>query len=576
MDVIILFVFENLTRNEYFPAELPPCFNTKIVADNCTKINKWVSGVKRKQSIALTYSGYKNENSRRKFAIPNIYHYFKAVSCLVENSAEIFKVLDQSTISLSKPLHGVPLFDKPYNKITYSITETKPIVEKLYQNNLYQIKLDINSFFDSIYTHTIPWAMHTKILAKKSDGKSSVGDKLDICTREMNYGQTNGILVGNAFSRIISEIILCTIDKGIQAKFKQIKCCRFVDDYHIFLKDSAQIQNVVSFIRYELGKYELMLNENKIQINESPFVYEKPWVEEVKLFVHLNSDIFLNKVISLYTKYKDISIIRFGVAVLSKHDLSNKNWNVIESKLINLWVRFPSISDLVIKIFLKKRRILNKTNLKYAIYSILNRCIPLNLHQEAIWAVWIAKVFNVIIKKEYIIKIIDSENQLAIIILLDMIHSGKCNLSQEVMSAIINMRENLKKYDIDENEEDVNKKQGHLLWTQNWLLAYEAELHKWFDIDGEKFKYAINDSFYKSLIKNKIGFYDVNFTYNKVSTVNKSIQYITKNDFLLYIEKMNKLLTQVSELKENSTYILKIENIRKEIMDKVSAQSVSY
>jgi hypothetical protein len=157
-----VFVFENLIRNEYFPAELPPCFTTKVITENYDRIRQWTSGCNRGASIALTYSGFKSENSRRKFAIPNIYHYFKAVNCIVENSTEIFKILDQSKISLSRPLPGTAPVEEPYKKRTYSITQTKQIVETMYQDNLYQIKLDINSFFDSIYTHTIPWAIHTK------------------------------------------------------------------------------------------------------------------------------------------------------------------------------------------------------------------------------------------------------------------------------------------------------------------------------------------------------------------------------------------------------------------------------
>ncbi|MCB2300276.1 RNA-directed DNA polymerase [Clostridium tagluense] len=571
-----MFKFENLIRNEYFPAELPPCFSTKVVFENYDKIKNWTSGVKRNQSIPLTYNGFKNENSRRKFAIPNIYHYFKAVNCIVENSTSILNVTNQSKMSLTKPLTGTPPDDQPYNKKTYSITMTKKIVEKLYQDNLFQIKLDISSFFDSIYTHTIPWAMHSKAIAKKSRGKSLVGDKLDICIREMNYGQTNGILVGNAVSRIISEIILCTVDKEIQEQFKNVKCCRFVDDYYIFVKDTFQIQNIISFIRNELGKYELMLNENKSQIIESPFIYGKHWVEEIKLFIHLNSEVFLNKVISLYTEYKDISILRYGLTVLSLHNINKNEWDVMESKILNLWVKFPSISDLIIKILIAKNESLKKGNLKNAMYSILDRCIPINHHQEIIWAVWFAKVFDIQIKKDYIVKIIESQNSMAIIILLHIIYSKNYNMSKEVKKSILDLRENLKTADLDENEEDGKKKSGNLMWTQNWLIAYEADLNEWFNIESEKFEFAREDLFFKNLIKSKIRFYDTNFHYSEVTGVKKSIQYVTKSEFLSYVKKINKLLSEISDLKENGKDIIEIQKTSKDILDRIEAQSETY
>ncbi len=44
------------------------------------------------------------------------------------------------------------------------------------------------------------------------------GNQLDSALMLLNSSQTNGILVGNAVSRIISEIILCKIDNNIEKK----------------------------------------------------------------------------------------------------------------------------------------------------------------------------------------------------------------------------------------------------------------------------------------------------------------------------------------------------------------------
>jgi hypothetical protein len=416
-----------------------------------------------------------------------------------------------------------------------------------------------------------------KKIAKKNNDKSLFGNKLDRCIREMNYGQTNGILVGNAISRIISEIILCMVDKEIQVKFKNINCCRFIDDYYIFLKDSSQIQNIISFIRNELGKYELTLNENKIKINESPFVYGKIWVEEIKLFIHLNSEIFLNKAITLYMEYKDINILRYSLTVLSLHDFNKKQWGVMESKILNLWVKFPSLSDLVIKIVLNNIELINKSNLKSAIYSIFNRCILLNQHQEIIWAVWFAKTFNVKIKNEYIIKIIESKNSLAIIILLDIIHSKNYSKSKTLISILLNLKKALYMDDLDENEESDIKKRGNLLWSQNWLLAYEADLNKWLDINGDQFEYARNDEFFKNLIKYKISFYDVNFQYSNVSRQEESIQYVTRGEFLSFVERINELLNQITESTEiTEDDIAEIKTIKKDIMDIIEEKADIY
>lgn len=267
----MMFVLKNLIENEYFPAELPPCFSNKAAADNADKIVKWLNNVNQNGSIPTYFNGFKSENSRRIFSVPNVYHYFKAASCIVEHSEEISKVLKKSTISISKPIDKKPRKDVPYEKLGSSIKISRDIIERCYQNNRYQVRLDINNFFGSIYTHSISWVMHGKKEAKKSKGKNFIGDKIDKCISDMNYRQTNGILIGNAISRIISEIILCSIDLEIQQKFKNITVRRYVDDYYIFIKESHEVENIISFIRNSLAKYELNLNENKIQILESPF-----------------------------------------------------------------------------------------------------------------------------------------------------------------------------------------------------------------------------------------------------------------------------------------------------------------
>ena len=79
-----MFNTENLLRNEVFPAELPPCFSTDDLAANATLAIATSNSFGQDYSIPLTYSGYKSESSRRKFALPNPYHYCKAVDFIVK------------------------------------------------------------------------------------------------------------------------------------------------------------------------------------------------------------------------------------------------------------------------------------------------------------------------------------------------------------------------------------------------------------------------------------------------------------------------------------------------------------
>src|SRR5690606_18172722 len=106
-------------------------------------------------------------------------------------------------------------------------------------------KFDINKCFDSIYTHSISWAVLGLDAVKENvdvskNNYSGIFDKL---LQYANYGETNGILIGPEISRIFAEIILQRIDKDLEIEiFKSLKLkskdhyelYRYVDDYFLF------------------------------------------------------------------------------------------------------------------------------------------------------------------------------------------------------------------------------------------------------------------------------------------------------------------------------------------------------
>lgn len=109
-------------------------------------------------------------------------------------------------------------------------------------NYLYQF--DIQKCFDSIYTHTLAWALLNKQAVKDNLGKEkpTLAGKFDKLMQDMNYGETNGILIGSETSRIFAELLLQKIDKqvleslnndGITYK-KDYEIFRYVDDYFVF------------------------------------------------------------------------------------------------------------------------------------------------------------------------------------------------------------------------------------------------------------------------------------------------------------------------------------------------------
>ena len=547
-----MFIFKNLVSNEFFPKELPPCFSTSQIGDKLSdeKLNELGKADfdKIKKSTPILFSGYKSESSRRRFAVPNIIGYIKLAKLISDNSERIFNILEKSkTASLTAPIKEYPDSSEPYRKAVNSFRESEMEIEKLYYGNRYELYLDISSFFDSIYTHSIAWAVEGKIKARSDTQNALFGNQLDTLVRAINRNQTNGILIGNSLSRIISEIILCSVDEQIQSDLPEIEYKRYVDDYHFFTKDVVKIPNTLSVVRKHLGFYELNINENKIQTNESPFIYGKPWIESVREYIHLDPLVFLNHLIIEYKKHKDVTIFRYGLQIILLNKYTKENWTIMESKILNLLVSFPSLADIIIKILLQNKEYIHTRTLKAIIYNIIDRAFVLSLDQELIWMAWYIKVLKVDIKEDYVLKILNTYNTLAVIIILDYIKEHKNKMFKG---------DRVKKWR-KEAVERMNSYGDKIMESEYWLLAYEGTRNQWFNFDDSQFKKVNINNDFKFLLENKICFYlnDYNYTLEE----NKNKMYATKEDLIAQLNEIRKLINKSERTDDVSLEILKHE-----------------
>ena len=543
--------FQNLIKYEYFPAELPKCFNTRQMAENAEKILQLLknSGQNANWSSPYLYPGYKNIYSRRQFAIPNFFHYALSAKCISDHSKEILAVTSKDDSSLTAPLDKAPLDGFPYYKKSNKIKDTKFEIEKLYLNNRYCIRLDITAFFSSIYTHAIAWAIHGKNKSKDSKhDKALLGNNLDKVVRNMNSAETNGILTGNAISRIVSEIILSAVDETINKRLSELKInadfLRYVDDYYIFTKDYTSIETIIEIFRRKLDDYHLSLNESKVKIEESPFIFDNEWLIEIEN-VSLNSDLLLNKAIILYKKYKNIKIFKY--ALKKMRYCKKENLKVLGSKLLNLWSKFPSLSEQILIILAQID--VKDSYLKSTIYSLIDDCIRLNLQEELVWVVFAIKEFHVKISSHYQCKILESKNDLAIIIILDILESNQLKRTKQTTNELNGLKKYLttlndeKKVNNIENNEgdelvnDNNQKKekknnisNRALWQKHWLLIYECVSYNWLNLK-DKINCLItkeNERFFFELNERNLHFYDSEYKLlseiTKKETKNESSQ----------------------------------------------------
>lgn len=147
------------------------------------------------------------------------------------------------------------------------------------------VKADISKCFDSIYTHSISWAIHGITASKKMVGKvgeKSIGGKLDKYFQRSNYNETNGICIGPETSRIFAEIILQEVDVLTAQELEQspislvwgrdYEVFRYVDDYFIFASSEKIATKVLTTLKTHLAEYKLHINEAKTGSLELPLL----------------------------------------------------------------------------------------------------------------------------------------------------------------------------------------------------------------------------------------------------------------------------------------------------------------
>lgn len=143
-------------------------------------------------------------------------------------------------------------------------------------------KFDVSGCFDSIYTHSLAWAVYGKDFAKQNL-KSILGSfpgKFDSLMQKLNHNETNGILIGPEVSRIFAEIILQAVDVEIAGKLLEkgyihnvdFKIYRYVDDYFVFYNGEEVCHQIKMTLQESLKLYKLSLNKGKEETLARPII----------------------------------------------------------------------------------------------------------------------------------------------------------------------------------------------------------------------------------------------------------------------------------------------------------------
>lgn len=218
-----------------------------------------------------------------------------------------YRSSDVDTVSLETTVSN-PASYFAYNKISraHEFFDSNDYVHMEKKFNIFR-SLDVSKCFNSIYTHTLYWAVANVETAKDNTNAIGFANDFDKLMQSMNYNETNGICIGPEVSRVFAEIIFSEIDKRVVSYLsnkelffgKDYEFRRYVDDYYVFSQDVGAADKVTAAIAFALSEFNLHLNTEKTSTIARPFATKR---SQIIADVNSSISVFFDKLISHQVK----------------------------------------------------------------------------------------------------------------------------------------------------------------------------------------------------------------------------------------------------------------------------------
>ena len=464
-----------LMEKGFFPENVPPVFQVQNffkVSDEHGLLN---SVLINKSTKLSRYNATKRGGQRRIFSTPNPLFFINAASFFTKYRGQLDEcwITDYSC--------SIPEFDNnntnKNNRFVKILSHTDFVRkrrEKL-ASSRYIVKTDISRYYSSIYTHSIPWAVHGKDKSKESQNPRSTKiftNKLDFLIRLAQDKQTIGIPVGPDTSRIVSELIASAVD----AEFKKqvdsdVVGVRLVDDIYLGANSHDEGERLLRAYQHALRQFELDINENKTIILDTRYDLEPFWPVEIRRELERlddpsigserrNSDLtlYLDEVIRKVNQSGDDGIIKYAIRMIDRKHLWLWCWDVIEVFLIRSVIIFPHCIDYVarVAVWYSYLNVIDKDKWEDVCKKLISHHARLGNDSEVVWACWILKEIKAKIHANSCEEIIKYCGPFSVLLVLDLYSENLIN--GKFPKRLINER--LSELSMQESD---------------WLLLYEAE-----------------------------------------------------------------------------------------------------
>ncbi len=362
----------------------------------------------------------------------------------------------------------------------------------------YILKLDISQFYNSIYTHSIPWAIDGKEQAKRQRRAETIGNQLDKHVRKLQDDQTSGIPTGPDCSLIIAECVLTGVATELASRAPSMNGLRHIDDYEIGCQSYSEVDEMISAVQASLNTFELELNAQKTDIRELPAALNPEWMSDLRRIrvrtataQQQQRDLldFFDRVIELEARNATETVLTYGLRVMNGQDIYPENWAYIERMLFQIIRNKPSHIRDVLSVVIKnhdKEFDLDFDGLCEALNTMITEKGRAGHSNEVAWALWGLMRMGLPVDSEAATMVSESEDSTVALLCLDAYSRG---LVPEGL-------------DTDNWQEMCMSDE---LFGENWLLAYEAPLKGWLEATDDYLQYTAPFSEFGS---SEVSFYD--------------------------------------------------------------------
>jgi len=340
---------------------------------------------------------------RRRLSVPNPANFYRLARAFDSNQAILAAKWAESPFS-----HTTPSLAKTGSRaITPQNSDRATPRAMARVGARYLLKADISQFYPSIYTHTVPWALHDKATAKaRQQDMTLAGNALDKELQACQYGQTKGIAIGPDTSLGIAELLLSPIDLRMNEECNIKGGVRFIDDMELSFVRLADAEKALATLEALLHEYELQLNGNKTKIIVLPASIDslhtthlRPYIPKDETTSRTQWTDYFNRAFELAKAYPEEGVLRYAVAALQSAKINGMTWQLAQSLMWQCIALDPGCLRFVIDVLRSNTHastslLLDESMAVDALDSLILTSAPVGHGSEVVWSLWAAMLFN--------------------------------------------------------------------------------------------------------------------------------------------------------------------------------------